>query len=125
MKKIFKYQMPEGGTRQFEMPKDAKILTAQVQMGFKRDGRGIQHEAEVTTLWALVDDEQPMEMRTFTMICTGDEAHMLNNEDIACKYIATLQFDKGQYVEHMFELFTIPQALKAANELLSQITPKE
>lgn len=66
------------------MPQCADILTAQMQ------GRQL-------CLWALVQPENKMETRTFSIFGTG---HPI--DDVG-RYIATFQIEGGTLIFHVFE----------------------
>ncbi len=69
------------------MPKDAKVLTVQVQNG-------------TPCIWAAVDPSQMyLEPRTFRIVGTGHEF-----EDVIVDgYVGTFQMYDGKLVFHLFE----------------------
>jgi hypothetical protein len=71
-----------------EMPKNAEILTVQVQN-------------ETPCIWALVNPESPKELRHFEFYGTGHDIHC--DMGIERKYINTFQLDGGALVFHLFE----------------------
>lgn len=92
-KTIYKYNTVEKGfTQKFtiQMPKGAELLSIQI------DGKTF-----APTIWALVDPNQELEERYFELFGTG--------HDIPCdmgverKYVGTYQYQKGEFVGHVFE----------------------
>ena len=82
MKRIYKYELKEGGV---EMPIGAKILT-------------IQDQNNRAYIWALVDIDAECEFRYFAIAGTGED--FPEADDFT--YINTIQ--DGQFVWHIFEL---------------------
>ena len=85
---IWKYRLYIGPLTVIEMPKGAEILAVQTQ-----DGR--------PCIWAIVDPDAPVELRTFEMCGTGHKMKELA-EDETRVYIGTVQIDR--YVWHYFEI---------------------
>ena len=85
MKTIWKYHITYG-QNEYEMPKDAKILSAQ-----------LQHNE--FCVWALVDPEKEKEIRTIEIFGTGLP---FNVSDGKYKFIDTIQH--GWFVGHIFEI---------------------
>lgn len=86
MLRILRYELPRrSGPAEVIMPFDAEILTIQIQHGFPM-------------LWVLCDPNATKVTRHFGIYLTGGE------KAFADKYIATLQFDGGDYVLHYFEM---------------------
>lgn len=86
MKAIYKYSLrPLGMMFTVEMPKDAAVLTVQVQ----------NNEPHI---WAIVETEAPSEQRSFVLRGTGHEFN--GNEG---RYIGTFQLDAAAFVGHLFE----------------------
>lgn len=79
MKQIWKFRL----NTTIQMPMDAQILTVQ-----KQDGE--------PTIWAMVNTENELETRNFTIIGTGNS---FDDKDI--KYIGT--FQDSPFVWHLFE----------------------
>lgn len=67
-----------------EMPKGAQVVRLAVQ-------------ENQSTLWAIVDPEQPTETRDFKVFGTGHDLPP------ACGYVGT--YESGPFVWHLFELF--------------------
>ncbi len=86
MKRIFKYPLPISDINIIQMPKGAKILTAQMQ-------------DEEPFIWALVEPGEPDEPRAFRVIGTGHEIY-----ETLVAYISTFQMDGGRLVFHVFEV---------------------
>ena len=87
MKAIWKYNLKIGHTM-LVMPKDAEILSLQVQ-----------HNQPC--LWALVDTEAEREEVLLTTFGTG---HPINEDEISnTKFIGTYQLEDGAFVGHVFK----------------------
>lgn len=69
-----------------EMPKDATVLTAQVQ-------------GEHAFIWAMVDPKASVERRKFAMVGTGREIPQRAEQ---WRYIGTFQLHEGGLVFHIF-----------------------
>ncbi|MCK5235905.1 MAG: hypothetical protein KAR06_02880 [Deltaproteobacteria bacterium] len=93
--KIFKYPFKVSDEVRIGMPLGAHILTVQVQHG-------------EPCIWAIVDPEQPHELRSFLVIGTG---HLFSNDLSKSRYIGTFQLEVGYarfsarevFVGHLFE----------------------
>ena len=88
MKTIFKY--PLDTRYSLLIPKDAEVLTVQVQNGHPY-------------IWALIDTDKPEEYRTFYLYATGAPIDTGSKNT----YIGTYQSDG--YVWHLFEVERIPE----------------
>jgi len=93
-KTIWKYSTIENGfDKNFSiiMPKGAEILTIQTD-----------EKNSHPTIWAMVDPEETeMEERNFELFGTGHEIYF--DMGIERKYIGTYQYQKGEFVGHIFE----------------------
>ncbi|MBA7614272.1 hypothetical protein ES703_21535 [subsurface metagenome] len=87
---IYKYPIPIEDHFTLELPKDARILTVQIQRGTPQ-------------LWAVVDPEAEKEIRHFRLSGTG---HPLGGSDFLkmSNYIGTFQIENGALVFHLFEI---------------------
>jgi hypothetical protein len=84
--RILKYELTEAYKQTIILPKDAKVLDVQMQRG-------------KPTMWALVDERNPSEQRSFVLHATGAQLPPLLGT-----YVATFQdFSKG-LVWHVFEV---------------------
>lgn len=88
--KIFKYpinlsEIDVRGCIYITMPLDAEVLCVQVQRG-------------VPTLWAKVDADVPLTMRTFVIVGTGHEM-----PERCGSYIGTFQLAEDTFVFHLFK----------------------
>jgi len=84
MKIIYKYYLfQESSETILELPRNARVLSVQVQRG-------------ETCLWALVNPEQPLEPRTFVCQLTGGAF-----DPTGLEYVSTYQ--NGWFVGHVFE----------------------
>lgn len=83
MNTIWKYSL--SATRQHQMPKGATVLHAAEQHG------------EIC-IWVLLDEKEPLEMRSFTVLGTGSKF-----EKAPGKFIGTVLLCQGQFVVHVFE----------------------
>jgi hypothetical protein len=84
--RVYKYQFQIDDLVSISLPKDAVIMTVQMQHG-------------VPTMWAMVDPDAPMETRKFRIYGTG---HPVEVADVG-RYISTFQQFNGQLVWHIFE----------------------
>jgi hypothetical protein len=90
MKTIHKFPVPlTDAIIAIVMPKGAKILTLQVQMG-------------KSCIWAEVDTKAEPENRRFRWTGTGHE--IPKGSAILPDYVGTVQTDGGAYVFHLYEL---------------------
>ena len=94
MKTIYKYStLPDDEFRErftLNMPKGAEILTVQVDQ-----------KNNVPSIWAMVDTEAPSEERHFELFGTGYEIPV--DIGVERKYIGTYQYQRGDFVGHIFE----------------------
>ena len=86
MKRIYKYGTEIEKHFTIDMPKGAEILSAKLQNG-------------KPFMWALVDNDAPLETRKFRLAGTG---HIINNKNL--KFIDTLMMHGGTLVLHLFEV---------------------
>lgn len=89
--RVYKYPIPSiQDVVRMMMPKDAKVLTVQVQNG-------------TPCIWAAVDPSQLyLETRLFRIAGTGHEIE----DDIVDDYVGTFQMYDGKLVFHLFEIKT-------------------
>lgn len=73
-----------------KMPKSAEILCVQTD-----------EKNNHPTIWALVDPETEEEERDFELYGTGHEIPL--DMGIERKYIGTYQYQRGEFVGHLFE----------------------
>ena len=85
MNVIYKYVLKNDRTV-LDLPKGAKVLTAQMQ-------------DEDVCLWVMVDPKRENETRIFNMYGTGHT--IINPEQLV--YVATVQMHDGEVVLHVFE----------------------
>ena len=83
---IWKYPLPVENALRVDMPKDARILSVQIQGG-------------MPCLWALVNPDAEKERRMFSVLETGEPIESVE----ALTYIGTVQQSGGSYVFHLFE----------------------
>lgn len=89
---IWKYSVRLGTTDKLEMPSGAKILSVQLQ---RPDPMTVTAQ-----MWCLIPDRNaPMVQRSFVWYGTGET--IFNNPG---EYVATVQFDNGRSVFHLFEV---------------------
>lgn len=88
--KIYKFEMPFAVEFSLQMPKGAEILT-------------IQQDQKTMTpcIWALVYPENELEERFFELFGTGHSIH--NDMGIERKYVGTYQYQRGEFIGHIFE----------------------
>jgi len=87
---IWKFETPFEGKFSIEMPKESEILCVQTDK-----------KTNMPCIWALVYPENEKEERVFELFGTGIGI----NSDIHRKYIGTYQYQKGDFVGHIFERF--------------------
>ena len=86
---IYKYPVSIKDHFNLELPKDAKILSIQIQR-------------DMPNLWAMVDSETEKEKRYFRLVGTG---HPLGEDYLRIiNYIGTFQMGNGALVFHLFEI---------------------
>lgn len=84
MKTIWKFPFPIEDHFKIEMPKDAVILTVQMQNG-------------KACIWAIVNPNEEKEDKYFRLFGTG-QPNLLHYY----KYIGTFQMEQGTLVWHLF-----------------------
>ena len=90
MKTIWKFEIPFEDKFTIKMPKSAEILCVQQdQKTFK------------PCIWAMVESENELEERYFELFGTGHPIH--TDMGIERKYLGTYQYQKGEFVGHIFE----------------------
>lgn len=90
MKTIFKYELTFNGITIINMPIGAEILTVQ-----KDD------KTNIPCIWAMVDTQSEIEKRYFELFGTGNNIPVCMG--VNRKYIGTYQYQKGEFVGHVFE----------------------
>jgi hypothetical protein len=83
---IWKFAVPVERSFKVEMPKDAEVLSVQVQHG-------------APCMWAMCDPNAKKEERIFHVIGTG---HEVGDRPIT-KFIGTFQLEGGAFIGHLFE----------------------
>jgi hypothetical protein len=88
MATIYKYPVPVEDAPVIRMPRDARILTLQVQHG-------------IPCLWALIPNlDAPTVERRFRLFGTG---HEWRGDGSGLVYVGTYQMHGGALVFHLFE----------------------
>jgi hypothetical protein len=87
MKTIYKYPLTPAIKQHIPLPKDAEILTVQVQKGD-------------ICLWASVNTHNHIKERCIEIYGTG---HEIPDDGMERKYISTFQLDGGSLIYHTFE----------------------
>ena len=94
MKTIYKFIIEPGGTRSIPMPAGAEVLSVHVQRG------------EVC-MWALVETEARMEIRTFGVFGTGHTVDPCPRGDRwghdSWHFLGTVLLENDALVFHIFE----------------------
>lgn len=90
MKVIWKYAVKMQDEQEIEMPKNAKMLTVQVQN-------------DVPCIWALVDPNETKELVKFRIVGTGNEFEDAMVMD--SRYIGTFQLPLHSLVFHLFLIY--------------------
>lgn len=94
MKTIWKFtlKLGVGGLNDFWMPRGATILSLQVQRGEPR-------------MWALVEDTNEVEKRSFRIVGTGHELPAASDDiELYAHFVDTFQVSDGDFVFHVFEV---------------------
>jgi hypothetical protein len=86
MKTIWKFELSPDNMV-LKMPKRAKVLSVQTQLG-------------KPCIWALVDTENGFEERTFEIFGTG---HEIPDDGAERIFLDTFQLHNGMFVFHAFE----------------------
>lgn len=86
MNYIFKYEIPIKDYFELNLPKNARILSIQCQLGLPK-------------IWCVVDPHVEFEIRKFTILGTGYQMGSAKME-----YIETFQINEGNLVFHLFEI---------------------
>ena len=83
---IWKYPVVFGSHFELTMPEGARVLKLDIQFNDPQ-------------MWFVLDPDQPIEVRRFQILGTGNPFD--NLEEL--EYIDTYQVNGGQYVWHVFE----------------------
>jgi len=83
IKQIWKYKL-DAVHNEIQIPSDGKVLAVQTQN-------------EIPHIWVLVNSDNEMQTRTFTVVGTGHSF-----DDTNKKYVGT--FQDGPFVWHLFEI---------------------
>lgn len=86
MQRVFKYGVECADTFTIELPKNASILSLQIQN-------------YMPYIWVLVNEEMPMETRRFRLVGTGHDI-----KERIIEFIGTFQMQDGKLVFHLFEI---------------------
>ena len=90
MNTIWKYELDFKAITKLQIPKDAEILTLQQdQKTYK------------PCIWLIVNTDNEPEERFFELFGTGQEIKW--DMGVNRKYIGTYQYQKGEFVGHVFE----------------------
>jgi hypothetical protein len=96
MKTIYKYTAPITDLITLELPLGSKILS-------------IQNQKEQFTFWVEVElDEKEVLEHHFVVYGTG---HPINDHAVQLKYLATVQFNAGMLVFHVYGILSNDRAL--------------
>lgn len=87
MRKVHKFKLSGIGIIGIQMPKDAVIMSAQLQV-------------DDVQIWALCECDSETETREFYLVGTGWE---IPNDRLDLKFIATIMQESG-FVWHVFEI---------------------
>ena len=90
MRTVYKYSFPITDLVELEMPLGAQVVHIEEQRG--------------ACLWALVDPEQPRELRHFHIYGTGRPIHRS-----ALSHVGTFLMAGGTLVWHVFEMRKEPK----------------
>lgn len=84
---VWEFKLKRNDVQDVEMPAGAKVLTLQVQR-------------QSACIWALVNTEAPVELRTFRTFGTGHVAEGVSSGG----YVGTWQQHDGALVWHVFDV---------------------
>lgn len=87
MKTIYKYPIQAIEHPVVDMPRGAKVLS-------------FHSQNDQLCIWALVDTDAPMQVRTFYLVGTGD---IFAYNPAALRFIGTALLMRGSLVFHLFE----------------------
>ena len=87
---IWKYELEFNGMTKVDMPKGATILTVQQDQ-----------KTNKPCLWVMVNTEEENETRYIELFGTGHEIKY--DMGVERQYIGTYQYQKGEFVGHVFE----------------------
>lgn len=87
---IWKYETPFDRNFEIEMPKGAEILAVQSD-----------EKTNWPCIFALVYPDNEKETRYFELFGTGNHIH--NDMGVSRKYLGTYQYQKGEFIGHIFE----------------------
>ncbi len=92
--RIYKYSLNPYRTV-LKMPRGAKVLTVQAKM----ESVCLYTKKEAVCIWALVDEKEPDEARSFHCFGTGDKIP----DYLPLVYVGTVLMDGGDFVQHVFD----------------------
>ena len=87
---IWKFETPFEENFLIQMPTQSEILSVQ------QDQKSMK-----PCIWALVYPDNPKEERCFELFGTGNTIN--NDMGIERKYVGTYQYQRGEFVGHIFE----------------------
>jgi hypothetical protein len=87
VKIIYKYPIKVYDEQAIRMPQSAELLSVQCQAGWP-------------CVWAMVDTDEPMVLRDFGLVATGEPCERIR----AGKHVGTFQMRDGTLVFHLFDL---------------------
>ena len=96
MKTIYKYEIPLQKRFILQLPENAKVLTVQTLMV---EVEGLYDKHERPFIWAIIDTEEPLLGREFSMVGTGHDLEYYATQE---EYIGTFQIKKYDFVFHVF-----------------------
>ena len=87
---VWKFETPFEDKFSLQMPKGSEILSVQQDQ-----------KTMIPCIWALVYPENEKEERFFELFGTGHPIH--NDMGIERKFVGTYQYQRGEFVGHIFE----------------------
>jgi hypothetical protein len=90
MEAIWKYELEFNGITKLQMPKYAEILSLQTDK-----------KTNKPCIWAVVNSSNEEVERTFELFGTGQSIQY--NAGMGRKFIGTYQYQRGEFVGHVFE----------------------
>ncbi|MDA3780323.1 MAG: hypothetical protein PF487_08940 [Bacteroidales bacterium] len=90
--RIYKYELNFQEFTDINLPKGSEILTVQLSQKTKKP-----------YLWVLVDTDQTLEYEERCFELFGDDHEIHYGMGVDRVYIGTYQYQKGEFVGHVFE----------------------
>jgi hypothetical protein len=89
-KRIFKYELNPEGRQMLMMPRGAQPLS-------------VEQQRDLPVLFALVDDEQPLESRIFRAVTTGEIFNPENSTFVGTIFLGGDKPEEAWFTMHVWE----------------------